>query len=94
MTADYRALLLELVETWDSFSYADAGDATDRMNEAAEEARAALAEPEPPADGEVAELAELLRHEANADDANDHTIWATAADMRRAADLLERWGRP
>lgn len=38
---DYRALCVELVEAWDSYSYADAGDAADRMAEAVEAARAA-----------------------------------------------------
>ena len=51
---DYRALCVELVEAWDSYSYADAGDAADRMAEAVKAARAALAQPAPPAEGEAA----------------------------------------
>ena len=42
---DFRALCVELVEAWDSYGYADAGDAADRMAEAVKAARALLAEP-------------------------------------------------
>ena len=40
----------------------------------------------PPADGEVGELVELFRYAAE----NDPTFALTSADMRHAADLLER----
>jgi hypothetical protein len=47
-------------------------------------------QPEPPADGEVAELVACLRREADVYNCHDHTVWLAAADLHRAADLLER----
>jgi hypothetical protein len=57
---DFRALCVELVSAWDSYSYADAGDATDRMTQYIMEARALLAQPEPqgPSDEEIEEWAD------------------------------------
>jgi hypothetical protein len=46
-----------------------------------------------PADGEVAELVRLLRSAAD-DEINDLTLWLTPSDMRRAAELLERFASP
>jgi hypothetical protein len=100
---DYRALLLELVETWDSFSYADAGDATDRMNEAVEEARAALDEPEPvwPTDEDLVELAcaEVYNSrnweepECTTDDPYPYEA-SSFAWLNFARAVLARWRQP
>jgi hypothetical protein len=51
-------------------------------------------QPEPPADGEVAELVACLRREADVYNCHDHTVWLAAADLHRAADLLERMSEP
>ncbi len=85
MTDTYRALCAELVADYDDCHY---------RSELSDRAHAALAEPEPPADGEVAELVACLRREADVYNCHDHTVWLAAADLHRAADLLERLAEP
>ena len=48
----------------------------------------------PPVEGQVAELVTLLRAEASDDEIEDHLLWMTPADARRAAALLERQATP
>lgn len=87
---DFRALCVELVEAWDSYSYADAGDAADRMAEAVKAARTALAQPVPPAEGEVGDEARRLAKELR-DQADDMSpALELFGLMHRAADLLEQ----
>ena len=90
---DFRALCVELVEAWDSYSYADAGDAADRMAEAVKAARAALAQPAPPAEGEVGELVadELVRRlRTKAATEKSNRCHYSAILLTRAADILEQ----
>jgi hypothetical protein len=86
---DYRALCVELVEAWDSYSYADAGDAADRMAEAVKAARAALAQPAPPAEGEAAEVAAWLRAYSD-EEFGPHNEDPDIRWFARAAELLQQ----
>ena len=98
MTTDYRALLLELVEAWESYSYADAGDATDRMSEAVKEARAALAQPEPVGvtDEEAQELFNAIRVEILGTHFDKDVVlgYEPVRPGVFARAVLARWGRP
>ena len=88
---DFRALCVELTQQLDDVLDFTVSSETRRyMKALVVRARTALAHPAPPAEGEVGELVELLRFEANTDDAIDHTHWLTADQMHRAADLLEQ----
>jgi hypothetical protein len=95
MTTDYRALLLELVEAWDSYMYMDAGDATDRMTEAVEEARAALAQPEPvgPTDDDLLHIFYLHCDSNDSSLGVDHWL-DEPAFLMAARDALRSWSHP
>lgn len=47
-------------------------------------------QPASPAEGEVRELMTLLRAEASDDEIEDHLLWMTSTNARRAAELLEQ----
>lgn len=85
IVTDFRALCTELVEAWNSYSYADAGDAADRMAEAVKAARAALAaapEGEGPSESDVANL--FYRHMGEGSEVGFENA---------IAEALARWGR-
>ena len=91
MTTDFRALCAELV---DELNYHADEHSVDEL---ISRARAALATPppEPPVDGEVAELAALIRQCALAWEPDARLLGnMTAAQLARAAELLERTATP
>ena len=100
---NFRALCAELVVTWDAKSDLGFSDFRDKLSDIVARARSAgpwfgrnvAPPPEPPVDGEVAELVALIRQCALAWDPDARLLGnMTAAQLVRAAELLERTATP
>jgi len=87
---DYRAELQRLVQAYDEHGGKWPDENEQALFQAVEAARTALAQPEP--EGEAGELVKDLRECADSCTLAEKHGWARV--MRRAAEVLARWGRP